>query len=207
MKHVASLIAIILGLLAFAIPAHADWSTGYMPGKSIARPYNIPAATDRQWRQSTGHFAKAHGRAAVARSGSGNVHSKAGASAYVSPSYAAAFQALVDDLEAHGAVIKFMGGYRSGGCGQANKHACGMALDICQTGRDVGNFEACHMPGRAAENEIAAAHGLFHGAQWCNPDRGHFEAGGSVMCGAHGWAHVGARQRTAYMKRRHYVSK
>jgi hypothetical protein len=43
--------------LLFAVPAHADWSTGYVPGRSIARPYNIPAATDRQWRQSSGHYA------------------------------------------------------------------------------------------------------------------------------------------------------
>jgi len=134
--------------------------------------------------------------------GRGNVHSSAGASAVVSAAYAPAFQALIDDLEAHGAVIKFMGGIRPGRCAQAHKHSCGMALDICQHARSVIDSR-CHLPGLAIENQIAAAHGLFHGAQWCRPDRGHFEVGGSAACGQ-SWAHVhqisGTRVTKAYMR-------
>ena len=115
----------------------------------------------------------------------GNLHSRAGATATVSPRYAGEFQAFINDLEAHGATIKFMGGYRAGVCGQANKHACGMALDVCQYARGVVD-RRCNLPGRAEISRIARAHGLFSGGDWCSSDSGHVEAGGSVACG-HRW--------------------
>ena len=134
--------------------------------------------------------------AACAPARAGNLHSAAGAHATVGARYAAQFQALIDDLEAHGARVLFMGGIRPGRCGPAHKHPCGMALDVCQRGRNVVDTR-CHMPGPAVENDIAEHHGLFHGARWCDADRGHFEAGGSVACG-HEW---GAKRGTRYANR------
>lgn len=176
------------GILLFSVivslPAHASYLISSGSGKVHSWHERGAAAVN-------GHHAVVHEAAR-----SGNVHSKAGASASVAPQYAAAFQALIDDLEAHGAVIKFMGGYRAGShCDQGHKHPCGMALDVCQYARDVVDGK-CSLPGRSAENEIASRHGLFHGAQWCNPDRGHFEAGGSATCG-HGWATARRPQRYA----------
>lgn len=120
-----------------------------------------------------------HAQAAV-------VHSAAGASANVSSNYVAQFQALVTDLEAHGATIKFMGGIRPGRCGQSSKHPCGMALDVCQLRRGVVDSR-CHLPGPTTMSQIASRHGLFSGGDWCNSDYGHVEAGGSTACG-HRWA-------------------
>ena len=184
MKYVATVLA-ILGFLSLVSPASAYWTTDF------AAEQRAHAARRGDWHQ-TPHYAKAQQQRFVGHS-SGNVHSKAGASASVSPQYASAFQALVDDLEAHGAVIRFMGGYRPGRCGQANKHACGMALDVCQYARDVVEGK-CNLPGREAENKIAATHGLFHGGAWCTGDRGHFEAGGSVACGQN-WATLNRKPR------------
>jgi hypothetical protein len=121
------------------------------------------------------------------------ITSRAGARASVSGRYAGQFQALVNDLEAHGATVKFMGGYRAGRCGQATKHPCGMALDVCQLARGVVD-RRCNLPGRAEMSEIAKAHGLFSGGDWCNSDYGHVEAGGSVACG-HRW--TGREEATA----------
>lgn len=116
---------------------------------------------------------------------------KTGATARgLSPKYAAQFQAFIDDLENnHGATIKFMGGYRAGRCGQANKHSCGMALDYCQYARGVVE-KKCNLPGRVVVAQVAKAHGLFEGGQWCNHDYGHVEAGGSAACGQNFYAAV-----------------
>ena len=113
------------------------------------------------------------------------IHARTGATATgIQPRYAAQFQAFVDDLEAHGVTIKFMGGYRPGRCWQADKHACGMAIDVCQYARNVVDSR-CHLS-REVVAELAEKHGLFSGGLWCNPDFGHVEAGGSVACG-HQW--------------------
>jgi hypothetical protein len=125
-----------------------------------------------------------------------NLHSKVGAHATVSPRYAPQFQALIDDLERHGAQVRFMGGYRSGYCGQASKHPCGMALDVCQLARGVVD-RRCHLPGRVAMGEIARRHNLFSGGDWCNSDYGHVEAGTSVACG-HSWASNGGSKHEGH---------
>ena len=39
---------------------------------------------------------------------------KTGATAHVSPTYAPRFQSYIDDIEATGAKVEFMGGYRRG---------------------------------------------------------------------------------------------
>lgn len=108
------------------------------------------------------------------------VSHKTGATAHVAPIHQAKFQAYVNDLEDNGAIIKFMGGYRHERCSPPrHKHACGMALDVCQIARGVVRSE-CHLPSKASMIVIAARHGLTEGGQWCNQDRGHAEAGASV---------------------------
>lgn len=124
------------------------------------------------------------------------ITSSAGAHAQVSSRYASQFRALIAALEHAGASIKFMGGIRPGYCGQASKHPCGMALDVCQLSRGVVDAR-CHLPGRSALSAIAARVGLFSGGDWCNSDYGHVEAGGSVACGR-SWAslHGGSTHET-----------
>ncbi len=113
----------------------------------------------------------------------GVVTSKFGARATVSDAHVAAFQAYVNDLEANGATIRFMGGYRKGHCSSRHMHSCNKALDVCQTGR--GRVDPrCNLPGRAAIAAIAARHGLFEGGQWCHSDYGHAQVGASApACG------------------------
>ena len=124
---------------------------------------------------------KASPRASLGESGSGIVRSgKTGATARVSPRYRAVFQAYVDDLEAAGASVRFMGGYRGGPCAPPrHKHPCGMALDVCQLARGVVDGR-CGLPSPATVSSIARRHGLTEGAVWCSTDYGHVEAGPSA---------------------------
>ena len=113
---------------------------------------------------------------------------KTSATARVSPKYAPAFQAYVDDLESQGASIRFMGGYRRGRCASDSLHPCGKALDICQLSR--GRVDSrCHLPGRKAIATIAQRHGLFEGGQWCQSDYGHAQVGTTAAaCGSSRYA-------------------
>jgi hypothetical protein len=113
----------------------------------------------------------------ASRAEAANIRSnKTGAHASVSPRYASQFQAYIDDLEAAGATIKFIGGYRKGSCSPRHLHPCGKALDVCQLSR--GRVDSrCHLPNRTAIALIAARHGLFEGGQWCNSDYGHAQVG------------------------------
>lgn len=124
-----------------------------------------------------------HRRGAVDASGNAatcTVHSrKTGASARVGCSHVSAFQGYLDDLEAGGATIYFVGGIRRGRCWSGGMHPCGKAIDVCQLSR--GRVAAkCHLPGRQAIAAIAARHGLFEGGQWCHSDYGHAQAGVSA---------------------------
>lgn len=110
--------------------------------------------------------------------GAATIRASTGARAEVSGSYASNFQCLVSGLEAAGYRIDFMGGLRGGHGSSRHKHPLGMALDINQTSR--GRVTRS-LPGSATS--IATSCGLFHGAQWCSQDQGHFEAGGSTVCG------------------------
>jgi len=102
---------------------------------------------------------------------------KTGAKARVGISYAARFQAYIDDLENnHGARVLFMNGIRPGHCSPSSEHPCGKALDVCQRARGVVD-PRCNLPGRVALGQIAAAHGLFEGGRWCNSDYGHAQVG------------------------------
>lgn len=115
-------------------------------------------------------------RAPQGRIGSGIVRSaKTGATARVAARYRDKFQAYVDDLEAHGASIYYMGGFRAGRCSPASQHPCGGALDVCQDYRGhVSGARDCHLPRPAEMAAIAKAHGLYEGSLWCrSPDYGH----------------------------------
>jgi hypothetical protein len=104
------------------------------------------------------------------------IRSKHGAHAVVSSRAAPKFRRLIEALEKHGASIRFMGGIRSGWCAPPrHKHPCGLALDVCQLGRDVVD-RRCRLPGRSVENAIAEDLDLISGGSWrFAPDRGHFE--------------------------------
>ncbi|MHB1207894.1 MAG: M15 family metallopeptidase domain-containing protein [Rhodospirillaceae bacterium] len=123
--------------------------------------------------------ARAHGkrsRRALDPNGSGVVRSgKTGATARVASRYRAAFQAYVDDVEAAGGRVTFMGGIRRGPCSiPRSKHPCGMALDLCQFGRGIVD-RRCALPRAAELARIAARHGMVEGGQWCHGDKGHAE--------------------------------
>ena len=140
--------------------------------------------------------------------GSGIVRSgKTGATAHVSPSHSAAFQAYINELEAGGATIRFMGGYRKGHCWSGGMHPCGLALDVCQLRR--GSVDRrCNLPGRTAIAAIAARHGLFEGGQWCSSDYGHAQYGISAgPCGHNLYAAVGEFQVRKHHRHRRYASR
>lgn len=114
-------------------------------------------------------FHRVHGHPArygVVRSG------KTGATARVAARHVRVFQAYINDVEAAGARILFMGGIRHGHCRAGSQHPCGMAIDLCQIRRAVVD-RRCRLPGPSALIEIATRHGLTEGAQWCNSDYGH----------------------------------
>jgi hypothetical protein len=122
---------------------------------------------------------------------------KTGATAVVGAAYAGAFQAYIDDLEASGASVRFMGGVRRGHCGLASMHPCGKALDVCQLSR--GRVDArCNLPSRRAIASIAERHGLFEGGRWCNSDYGHAQVGESAAaCGSRTFAARSRHRRVA----------
>lgn len=165
-----------------------------------------PAASQERWQ--TAEAPKASQKPSY---GSGIVRSgKTGATAHVSPRFAPIAQAIVDDLERQGASIRFMGGYRRGPCWAGGLHPCGLAIDLCQTGRGVVD-RRCNLPSRAVEARIAAAHGALSGGVWCNQDRGHVQLGQTAgACGRNIYAavssyhakvrHHGKRVRVAWRR-------
>jgi hypothetical protein len=112
------------------------------------------------------------------------ISSKTGARARVGITYAARFQAYIDDLENnYGARVLFMGGIRPGRCSISSEHPCGKALDVCQLRRGVVD-PRCNLPNRVVLGEIAASHGLFEGGRWCDSDYGHAQIGvTAAACG------------------------
>lgn len=171
---------------AVDVAAIAPYPTESSPGIQAGRA-SRGAKASRTARHS-GLPAKA---APAASHGPGIVRSaKTGATARVAPRYAARFQAYVDDLEAHGAEVRFMGGYRAGKCWSGGQHPCGKALDVCQLARGVVD-RRCHLPNKQAMISIAAAHNLWEGGQWCSQDRGHAQIDQSAArCGSNLYAAV-----------------
>lgn len=119
------------------------------------------------------------------------VSRKTGATACVGARHRARFQAYVDDVEAQGAAIHYMGGAREGHCSPASQHACegGAALDLCQDRRGhVSAARACKLPRPPQLAAIAARHGLFEGGLWCNGDYGHAQVRPSRPCRSRAYA-------------------
>lgn len=122
----------------------------------------------------------------------GNVCSKSGACASVSPAHAAKFQCVVNHLDSVGYRIYFMGGYRNSmiaGTNYVSKHASGRAIDINQTSRNRCKGGCARIPA------VARACGLFDGSQWRHADAGHFEVPGVVTHGTR-YAHSHKYRRT-----------
>lgn len=152
---------------------------------------------------SVGRTSSAASLGGVVRSG------KTGATAHVAPRYAAVFQAYVDDLEAHGATVRSIGGYRPGPCAAWSEHPCGKALDVCQLARGVVD-RRCNLPGRAELITIANRHGLQEGGEWCNSDMGHAQIDRTAArCGHNLYAAVGEFKatRSGHRHRVHYARK
>lgn len=126
---------------------------------------------------------------------------KTGATARVDSAYQAKFQALLDDFEAHGATVYYMGGRRPGHCSLGSQHPCGWAVDFCQDYRGhVSGARDCNLPRPAEFHALVRAHGLYDGSVWCSTDYGHVQAKDSGGCNnvARGsWGH--GRVRLASM--------
>jgi hypothetical protein len=186
---VAALVA--LGVL-IALPAEAD-QRHRQPASPVVKCDNDGRCTTQsagartQGHETTGAAsqnaaAAAPGRARVVDANGNKAYGvvislKTGAKARVGISYAARFQAYIDDLENnYGARVLFMGGIRPGHCSPASEHPCGKALDVCQRRRGVVD-PRCNLPGRVSLGRIAASHGLFEGGRWCDSDYGHAQIG------------------------------
>lgn len=143
------------------------------------------------------HHARHETRARIDANGnaaSGVIRSsKTGATAHVASRYQFQFQALLDDFEARGATVYYMGGIRKGRCSLGSQHPCGWAVDFCQDYRGhVSGLRDCHLPGPAEFHAIVREHGLYDGSVWCNGDYGHVQVKDSGGCNvaAHGrWGH------------------
>ena len=177
---------------------HYDFVVGPTAGNQAStRKLNTHRAAHRIAKGRETHQFASNGE-----SGSGIIRSaKTGATARVAPRYASRFQAYIDDLEAHGAAIYYMGGYRPGQCSKGSQHPCGKALDVCQDSRGhVSGLRDCHLPSPTEMARIAEAHDLHEGAVWCNTDYGHaqVEKTGSD-CTPSGWAGNGRGHYLASM--------
>ncbi len=225
MKHTAAILAALAALTILSAPAEArsPKTTAVAPKVDVAAIPAYPTdhqATGRAVRGRAGGYravavrgrrhgsqvAQAAPRSSVGQIGPGIVRSgKTGATAHVAARYAAIFQSYVDDLEAHGATVKFLGGYRPGPCASWSEHPCGKALDVCQTRRGVVD-PRCHLPGRAQMIAIANRHDLQEGGEWCHSDMGHAQIDRTASrCGHNLYAAVGEYQAARSRVRHHRV--
>lgn len=143
--------------------------------RAICKDTSQPAASARV---TTRHKAAKAARVVTREYGPSVIRSgKTGVTTTVAPQYRAQFQGYIDAIEAAGATIYYMGGYRRGKCSiPRHKHPCGMAIDICQDRRGhVSGARNCNLPKPAQLAAIAAAHGLLEGGVWCRSDYGHAE--------------------------------
>lgn len=186
---------------AAAVPAYP---TAEIPGRAI--PGRSPALKAAKVGNRSAREAKASPAGPKGDSRPGVVRSgKTGATARVSPKFAPIAQAIVDDLEARGATIRFMGGYRKGPCWVGGLHPCGLAIDLCQTARGVVD-RRCNLPPRSVEASIAAAHGALSGGVWCHQDRGHIQLGKTAgACGSNLYAAVAKFKGQRVAARRHHA--
>lgn len=120
------------------------------------------------------------GRKITAGRGMITIKTPSGKCFVVAREHAKAFHGFVAELEAAGYKIDAIGGYayrridprycRGGWRSCLSNHARGKAIDINQISRN-----RVTRPLPANVTEIAARHGLKHGAVWNSPDQGHFE--------------------------------
>ena len=107
----------------------------------------------------------------IQRKGMATVTTSTGKKFQVDARYAANFQGFINDYEARGGVI----GPNSGTLGareNASGHPIGTAFDVNQVARNVRRG-GVSLPNEV-ENELAKKWGLVSGANWRNPDAGHF---------------------------------
>lgn len=164
------------------------------PARRVADRHPSDVGTERwKHRQPDRGESASAGRATI-RSG------KTGETATVAAEYAGRFQSFLDDLEAHGATIYYMGGIRSGHCSIGSQHPCGWAVDFCQDYYGhVSGARDCRLPEPAEFHKIVVAHGLHDGSVWCRSDYGHVQAKDSGGCNIapHGsWGHGRVRLAT-----------
>ena len=88
------------------------------------------------------------------------------------------FQSYIDDVEAMGARVKFMGGIREENIRPGQDIQCGKALDVCERSRGVVDPD-CHSWERNARCD-RIKNGLFEGGLWCDFDYGHVQVGVSA---------------------------
>lgn len=215
-KHLTLAALAVVSALAVPHQSHAKAAPGIITcDKQGCRAEAAPtgqaapgarAAKASKTARHSGRRQTAHQRPSLAKSGLGIVRSgKTGATARVAARYAARFQAYVDDLEAHGAAVYYMGGIRKGRCSNGSQHPCGSALDVCQDYRGhVSGARDCHLPRPQEMAAIASAHGLFEGGRWCrHPDYGHAQAvrSGSECLARGSWGHG---TTGVYSARRHH---
>jgi hypothetical protein len=186
-----------LVVAAFAIAAAL---AGQTPAKAqTATPHAGPEATAYEFSARSRHrHGRVHRRAHhgprqddSARIAWATIRSAAGAATQVAAAHAGQFTAYLRDLEAHGARIFYMGGFRRGRCSSGSQHPCGKALDVCQDWRNhVSGARNCNLPPPAEMARIARAHGLSEGSLWCrNPDYGHAQVDATgTECAARGRA-------------------
>jgi hypothetical protein len=186
---VAALVAlgVLIALPAEAVQRHRQPASPVVKCDNDGRCTTQSAGARTQGQETTGAASEnaaavAAGKARVVDANGNKAYGvvislKTGAKARVGISYAARFQAYVDDLENnYGARVLFMGGIRPGHCSPASEYPCGKALDVCQRRRGVVD-PRCNLPGRVALGRIAASHGLFEGGRWCDSDYGHAQIG------------------------------
>lgn len=98
------------------------------------------------------------------------IKSRNGSGAPVHPSAAKGLQCILDGLDNARSPISFVYGYACRSLPTSN-HPRGLAIDVNQHSRDVTRPTVPRQKGK----QIAAACGMTSGAEWNNPDNGHFE--------------------------------
>ena len=230
-----TLAALAVATIAFSAPAEArhhpaSQHNGRMidaaaapayPITHYARTANAPrqprhrrvAAERRHHRPHEASHATS--RRSYGESGMATVRSANGGVAHVAALAVAKFQALIDRLEAEGAKVFYMGGWRPGRCSLGRQHPCGWALDVCQDYRGhVSGAKDCNLPKPAEFHQIVRSLGLYDGSVWCNGDYGHVQLKDSGGCNvaAHGsWgsgtvrlATMTGEMRTVSARRHHH---
>jgi hypothetical protein len=204
MRKLAAILAIVgLSVISISNQAHA-YGNYQMPD---ATAWSAPHwQSSLRYRPHTGyepyryrHHARAHRRPQQGHHGHGNLVASNGVSTSVNPVALPKFQCLIAGLEQVGYHIVTLGGY--GQRPNPSAHPTGCALDVNQTAR---NRTLRPLPANATA--IAHKCGLVHGAEWRNPDGGHFEMpqkyGYVFPSGRHYAAHWNHRRFAMNVRRR-----